>query len=97
KIADDFTTFVERLHRRATDYPGEGRVRESTFWLIEEGEFIGRVSIRHTLNPRLEKLGGHIGYEIRPTMRRRGYGTLILSLALPETLKLGIRRALVTC
>jgi predicted acetyltransferase len=97
QIADDFAAFVERLCRRAVDFPGEGRVRETYFWLIDEGEFIGRVSIRHALNARLEKLGGHIGYEIRPTKRRRGYGTLILSLALPETLKLGIERALITC
>src|SRR5262245_60743207 len=96
-VADDFAAFVERLLRRATDDPGEGRVRETIFWLIDEGEFIGRVSIRHQLNARLEKLGGHIGYEIRPTKRLRGYGTQILALALPEAQKLDIKRALVTC
>jgi predicted acetyltransferase len=43
------------------------------------------------------RIGGHIGYEIRPTQRKRGYGKLILRLALQEARALGIDRALLTC
>ena len=44
--------------------------------------FIGQISIRHGLTKELEKYGGHIGYYIRYIMRNKGYGTLILRLAL---------------
>jgi predicted acetyltransferase len=64
---------------------------------VEDGEFIGRISIRHQLTDMLTVYGGHIGYEIRPSMRRRGYGTLMLKLVLPEAYRLGLTRVLITC
>jgi predicted acetyltransferase len=72
-------------------------VPATELWLIADGAFVGRVSIRHDLNDYLRSFGGHIGYVIRPTARRRGYGKAILKLAIPEARKLGIERALVTC
>jgi predicted acetyltransferase len=41
--------------------------------------------------------GGHIGYGIRPSERRKGYATQILSLALEKTKVLGINKVLVVC
>jgi predicted acetyltransferase len=40
--------------------------------------------------------GGHIGYEIRPSQRRRGYGTEILRLTLEKAREWGLRKVLVT-
>ena len=74
-----------------------GRVPFSTFWLTSGRHLIGRSSIRHRLTPDLEDEGGHIGYDIRPSERRKGYGTLILRLTLDEARRLGISRALLTC
>lgn len=74
-----------------------GYVPATEYWLVDGDEYIGRVSIRHTLNENLKKLGGHIGYTIRPSKRKMGYGTKILALALVEAKKLGIKKALVTC
>lgn len=75
----------------------DGLVPESVLWLLEDDVLVGRVSIRHELNASLRELGGHIGYEIRPSRRRMGYGTRALGLALPEARNLGIERALLTC
>ena len=50
--------------RASTVLPG--RVPESVFWGVVDGEYVGRVSLRHFLNPHLEQWGGHIGYEVRP-------------------------------
>jgi len=74
-----------------------GRVPYTTFWLASGRRLIGRSSIRHQLTPDLEHEGGHIGYDIRPSERRKGYGTLILRLTLDEARRLGISRALLTC
>lgn len=67
------------------------------FWLTEGREYIGRVNIRHRLTESLWLDGGHIGYQIRPDYRRRGYGSLILRLSLPEARRLGLKSVLVTC
>ena len=58
------------------------KVPFSLLWLAEGDEFIGEVSIRHELNRYLREEGGHIGYGIRPSRQRQGYGRLILALAL---------------
>jgi|SRR5450631_237761 len=59
---------------------------------------VGRVSIRHTLNQSLERVGGHVGYVVVPELRRRGYATRILGQALGIARdKLGIQRVLLTC
>lgn len=94
----DIQEYVQRtkdhsLGRNLPDY----WVPATTYWLIDEDRFIGHVNIRHHLNENLEKLGGHIGYAIRPSDRGKGYGTKILKLVLPKTSKLGLQKALVTC
>ena len=55
------------------------------------------MSIRHRLTPSLLLMGGHIGYDVRPSARRRGHATLMLAAALPVARGLGIDRALLTC
>lgn len=69
----------------------------STFWLVEDLTFIGRVKIRHILNARLRNEGGHIGYDIRPSKRRVGYGTVVLQLGLQKAKKIGLDEVLITC
>lgn len=76
----------------------EGFVRAHTFFLTDEaGSILGAVNIRHELNDELLKSGGHIGYGVRPSERRKGYAIRMLALALPIAKKLGISKALITC
>ncbi len=96
EIESNFRHSVQRWLDRKTR-PRAGLVPESILWLIDDDEFIGRLSIRHHLNERLLQFGGHIGYEIRPTKRLMGYGKTILRLGLVEAKTLSISRALVTC
>jgi predicted acetyltransferase len=59
---------------------------------------LGQTSVRPQLSSRyLLTYGGHIGYSIRPSRRRQGYGTKILALALAEAQRLGLQRVLITC
>ncbi|MCP2337772.1 GNAT family N-acetyltransferase [Actinomadura rupiterrae] len=67
------------------------------FWWVEGDEYLGRLSIRHRLTPWLLDVGGHIGYDVRPTARRRGHATAMLRAALPHARALGIDPALITC
>lgn len=95
---EEFATFVKRLHERSLGkHLKPGYVPETMFWLVDGDTFLGQVRIRHVLNEHLLRIGGHIGYYIRPSMRHRGYGTEILRLALPKAQELGINRALLTC
>jgi len=95
-LQDHFDTYVVDLLERKV-YTAPGKVKESVLWLVEGENFVGRLSIRHELNDFLKTFGGHIGYDIRPTERRKGYGMLILRLALPEVRALGLSRAMLTC
>ena len=68
------------------------------YWLVRDGWMVlGKAGLRHQLNENLSHRGGHIGYCIRPTERRKGYGTLILKLTLEKAQQLGLNRVLVTC
>lgn len=62
-----------------------------------DGNIIGFITLRHWLNNKLLKYGGHIEYSIRPTERRKGYGSEMLGLALDEFRNRRLDRVLVTC
>jgi len=72
-------------------------VPSSTRWLCCDDHIVGEVRLRHRLNAALLHEGGHVGYTIRPSCRRQGYGTAILRLILPEAAARGIDPVLVTC
>ncbi|MDA0334045.1 MAG: GNAT family N-acetyltransferase [bacterium] len=99
RLRDNFSGFVADLLRMAD----ESRVfltgyRDCIFWLSDEGLYVGQTSIRPELGtPYLITYGGHIGYSIRPSHRRQGYGRRILQLALEKCAEMGLERALVTC
>ena len=94
----DFGAYVCHLHEQlhGRDLPA-GYVPVSTFWLVKGNQIIlGESQLRHSLTPALETYWGHIGYRIRPSQRRKGYGTLILKLTLDKARELGIQRVRVT-
>jgi predicted acetyltransferase len=98
EVRRNFAGYVQHLldEEKGIGLP-DGYVPCTTYWLVDDGEFIGRVSIRHRLTEQLLTEGGHIGYDIRPSKRQTGYGRLILALSLPKAKALGITKALVTC
>lgn len=70
---------------------------EEFLWLIDRGEFIGRVFFLHWLNEYRLKTDGQVDYWIRPSRRRQGYGKLILRLLLERYRQLGLGRILISC
>ncbi len=79
--------------------PPENRVPAYTYFYVREGDdkIIGMINIRLALNDFLRKEGGHIGYSIRPTERRKGYGTRMLKEALEFLKPIGLTNVLITC
>jgi predicted acetyltransferase len=97
---DDFAAYVDYLHKgeQGIDLP-DGYVPWTALWLAnkETHQLLGVSSLRHRLTPTLEKLGGHIGYAIRPSQRGRGLGSEILALTLPEARMVGLSVVHVHC
>ncbi|MBP5655149.1 MAG: GNAT family N-acetyltransferase [Clostridiales bacterium] len=77
----------------------ESRVPALTYFYVreEDDRIVGMVNIRLALNDFLRSEGGHIGYSVRPTERRRHYATEMLKAALKVTDTIGIKDVLVSC
>lgn len=96
---EDFAAFLDRLSAcaRGEGIP-EGFVPHSTYWLVHNGsEVVGVSNLRHRLTDALRFEGGHIGYGVRPTARRRGFATALLRHTLAQARALGVREAWLTC
>ena len=71
---------------------------QTTYVLADDSNHIyGLINLRHELKGKLMEVGGHIGYGIRPSERKKGYATLQLKLILDKLKELNIDQALITC
>jgi predicted acetyltransferase len=93
----DFPGYLRKVEDGRRDIQSADRVPGTEYWLEDGGKIVACVRLRFRLTAELEQEGGHIGYDVRPTMRRRGYGTHLLRLALPVLHGHGIRRVRITC
>jgi predicted acetyltransferase len=92
----DFPRFVARC--QAPDQVDEGKAPQLDFFLLCDGTTIlGRSGLRLWLTPGLEDIGGHIGYRIRPSARRKGYGRRLLAMTLAVAQTRGVHDLLLTC
>ena len=99
-LENNFEKYVEKCEAdsRAKEIdPKTGWVPQTIYWMIMDGKYLGRVSIRHFLNDKLLKLGGHIGYDVVPSERKKGYGTELLKYALVKSKEMSLEKVLLTC
>ena len=83
----------EKYARSVNRCPGK------TFLLIRKNDnkIIGCANLRWNLTKKVLKFGGHIGYSIRPTERRKGYNKINLYLILKEAKKIGLDKVMLDC
>ena len=74
-----------------------GRVRAAFLVAVVGEDIVGRVSLRYELTAALREEGGHIGYGVVPSQRRRGYATQMLRGTLDRARSRGLERVLLTC
>ena len=72
-------------------------VPSTTHFLVSDGKILGNYNFRHKLTDALMVYGGHCGYSVRPSERRKGYATLMLAHAKKLAQQLGMNRILLTC
>lgn len=97
--AAGFAAFVARLRREADEdqlLPA-GRVHCSYWWITEDRTVLGAIALRHELNDFLREAGGHIGYGVRPSARRRGLAGWALGQVLERAWHQGLDQVLITC
>ncbi len=94
---NDFTGYIQKLKDNVKGC--DGWVPSYTFWLTSShDEILGVVRLRTSLDHEfVRKFAGHIGYDISPLSRRRGYGMTILKLALEKAARINLDKVLIMC
>lgn len=95
---NDYHDFDYYMNHLCREKEINGIVPETTFFCLDLDRdiFVGAVTVRHYLTDRLLN-AGLIGDGIRPSERRKGYGSAMIGLALLEAKKLGINKVLMCC
>ncbi len=99
RSAEGFAEWVQHLRERSDPRtPMEpGFVHATYWWIVEDGEYLGAITLRHSLTDKLLEGGGHIGYGVRPSARGRGLAAWALGEVVKHARKQGLERVLVTC
>jgi len=75
-------------------------VAATTFFAVRkrDGKIVGMIDIRHSLeHDFLASYGGHIGYSVLPSERKKGYATEILKMGIEYAKSLNIGKLMIAC
>lgn len=96
---NDFNEWLNLVQGIEKDELSRDNIHASTYFTVRESDhkIIGSIQLRHYLTEELEKHGGHIGYGIRPSERRKGYGKQQLLLVLEKAREMNLPKVMITC
>lgn len=92
---DDFLISLERNKHQELINPDYSP--QTTYGFFVDGKLVGGFNLRYVLKGVLFNYGGNIGYLIRPSERKKGYGTVMLKHALSKAKEIGLDKVLVSC
>ncbi len=95
----NYEKYVKKLQNQqeGNELP-EGWAPSHTLFLIDNDDIKGVIRIRMNLaSEYLKKFIGHIGYDIKPSERGKGYGLEILRQGLVKAKELGLLEVLILC
>ncbi len=94
----DINAFLKRLKDDRNGINLEkNKIAYTIYWLVNGKKYIGTLRLNKRLNKKLRIRGGHIGYVIRPSERKKGYGAKILRLGLLKAKTKGLKKVLIDC
>ena len=99
KYLDDYEGWLEFLNKLSNPSTvPSGYCLGYEYFLIRKNDskLVGLINLRHNLNKNLLLHGGHIGYSIKVTERRKGYNKINLYLCLIKARELGLDKVLLT-
>jgi len=100
KRMDNISEWLEFNHKvENKDTVPENLVIAEQYAYVREtdNKIVGMIQFRHYFNDFLEKYGGHIGYSVRPSERRKGYAKRMLSDCLKICKSYGLECVMISC
>lgn len=96
---DNYEKWLEKMElmKNIETCPSDRCIGREYFLIRASDEkIVGMINLRWNLNEWMLKYGGHIGYGIRPTERRKGYNKINLYLCLLKAKEFGLKKVLLT-
>lgn len=99
RMADPMEWIAVTESFRHADTVPPGWVQATQFLCVREADrrVVGMIQVRHRFNAFLKEYGGHIGYSVRPSERRKGYASWMLNAVKPFCRSIGLDSVMVTC